>query len=248
MLSKNEIYQLHTQTYVVRESKIAKIPVLIKSFTLGDELGFVATFDTFNNETEITVRNTVARETLKRCLVSFNGVPVTAEMISSFTDIKAKMILEEFSKLTADIEEYLGGYETQPLTTEEVEEFILTDTIVRNNKFDFEEDIPAFEISYRILNIQEHLEVGDELKKLIEDKKVISKLHAETLKEWLYASKMVDRILGIPIREYKDGREALKDIGVEVLKFVLTRADALEKMMKDLLKSPEKLSEELKNS
>lgn len=243
-LSQKEIQQLHNNFKVLREYKMMeKIPFTVSSFPFGSEEEFVKLFDEFNEgDSNVYVKNVIAEDIVKNCLVSFNNEKVSKEEVENFSPEKTNYIIEKFRELSSDIQEYLDGYERQELTEEEVEEYILTDKVTRNINLNFDEETQPIKIKYHILNIKENKEVGKRIKELIEEEDVQSQVRAKYFNEFAYGVKMIDSINGIAIDE-----DNIKSVGVELIRFVLDRADKLENQVTDVLNSPGKLGENLKN-
>lgn len=243
MLTKEEIREFHRNFKINRTHKIGDIEFTISSFIWEEEKEFVKIFDTFEREdTDVFVKNTVATSILKGCLVSFDGEVKTEEQIDEFSSSKVNYIVDKYKQLSSDIEEYLKGFEPQELTDEEVGEFILTDKISRNIKLNFDEETDPIKIKYKILNVKENKEVGKRLKEKIKDIDVKTNVHLENLNEEEFALEMIEHINGVKLNENN-----IQGVGVELIKFVLQRADKLEKEIKDVLNNPEEIGESLKN-
>lgn len=243
MLTKDEIKQFHNNLKVIRNHKIGDVEFTITSFTWGGEREFVKVFDNFKkDDTEIYIKNTVATEILKGCLLSFNGEAKSEEEIDEFSSSKVNFIVDKYKKLSSDIEEYLEGFEPQELTDEEVGEFILTDKISRNIRLNFNEEVDPINIKYKILNVKENKKVGEKLKEILNEQEVNTNIHLETINEEVFALEMIEHINGVELT-----KDNIKGLSTELIKFILLRADRLEKEIKDILNSPEKIGESLKN-
>lgn len=243
MLTKEEIKGFHNNFKVLRKHKIGDVEFIISSFTWGDEKDFIKVFDDFDKkDTEVFIKNNIATAILKSCLVSFNRENKTDEEIDNFSSSKVNYIIDKYKKLSADIEEYLNGFEPQKLTDEEVGEFILTDRISRNIKLNFDEETPAIKIEYKILNVKENKKVGKRIREKIKEEDVKTKIYLESLNEQEFALEMIEHVNGMELNESN-----LNDLSVELIKFILQRADRLEKEIKDILNNPKEIGESLKN-
>jgi hypothetical protein len=243
MLTKEEIKSFHNNFKVLRKHKIGGVEFVISSFTWGAEKEFVRIFEDFDKQdTDVFVKNTIATAILEGCLVSFGGESKSEEEIDNFSSSKVNFIVKKYKQLSSDIEEYLNGFEPQDLTDEEVGEFILTDRIARNIKLNFDEETPAIKIKYKILNVKENKRVGKRIREKIEEDDVKTKVHLENLNEQEFALEMIEHINGMELNE-----ENMEDLSIELIKFILRRADRLEKEIKDALNTPENVGESLKN-
>lgn len=244
-LNKEEIKQLHDNFMIFRKCKLmGKIPFVIRSYIFSEEGEFVKIFDEIDSkDDDVFIRNFVVENILKNVLVSFNDEIVDKENIKNFSSEKSNYIVNEYNKLTADIEEYFKGYENKPLTEEEIEEFILTDKIERTVSFDIgEEDISPIKVKYKLLNLEEHKQVGKLIKEDVKELKIKTKAHMEYIREFNSACAIIDSINGIQIN-----KENIGQFNIELIKFILQRATTLEKEITDFLNNPKEIGETLKN-
>lgn len=251
MLNKEEIIQLHNNFKVEREEKImGKIPFVIRSFTMADELAFADVFNSFDEKTtDEVLQNKLTKAILELALVSFNGKPVTKTQIKRFSPQKSNLMVNKFKELSSDIADYLEEFPEKELVTEEVEEFVLTDEINRNIKFSGEEeDIPPLKFSYKVLNLIEHEEVSEKVQETIDniieerEEETIKVIYSDTLRDIEYARHIITSI---------DDRELNEDfinfIGTELITFILNRSNKLQDQLLKIMQDPKAMGEEIKN-
>lgn len=237
MLSEDEIKQLHNNFIVRRKEEIFGVPFVIKNLSFAEETEFTKLYNGLKNISNERFNNLNVTETLKYCLESFNGKPVTGEMINKFSAEKANFILQKYSNLIDDITGYLSDYPTQELVKEEVEEFILTDHIERKEKFNYSEDIPPLEFSYRILNMEDYNNVAQKVEDVMSNfEGELSQAHAGVLREREFAKEII-----------KTDMSDLEFMGIELVRLILQRAEGLQKQIIEMLNDPEAMGENLKN-
>jgi|Wag4MinimDraft_13_1082653.scaffolds.fasta_scaffold00010_33 hypothetical protein len=243
MLTEEEIKQFHNNFRVIRKHKIGDISFTIASFTWEKEGEFVKSFDDFEQkENGIYVSNTIATEIVKGCLVAFDNENKTGEEIENFSSAKINFIVDKYKELSSDIEDYLKGFEPQPLTDEEVGEFILTDMIQRNIKLNFNEETPPIKIRYKILNVKENKKVGKRIQEKVKEKDVKTNVHLEYINENEFILEMVETVNGNELNE-----DNIKGISVDLIKFILQRAEKLENEIREKLNDSSEIGESLKN-
>jgi len=243
MLNKEEIKQLHNNLKVLREYEIAGVSFVVQSFTWSMEEGFTESFsDLEKTDNDLYLNNFVASEILKQCLVSFNGEQKSEEEIDKFSIEKVNFIVDKYRELSQDILEYLEGFDTQPVDTKEVEEYILTDKITRTITFEYDEDVPPIKIKYRMLNIGESKEAARKITEALKDKERKMNIQMDYIRNTIYALKTIESINGIELNE-----KNIKDVSVEIIKTILQRLEKLEKDIIDKLGDGKKAGEEVKN-
>ena len=242
MLSKLEIEELHERGIVHREGKLGgKIPFVVRTFRVKDNLRFAEAMDDVEvTDSNLHIQNIIAHNTLKGCLVSVNGHPTTEEAFKKFTAEKANYIIEFWKVFSKDLVTYLQGFPKQELAEGELEEFILTDTIEREETFEYEEGVPPLVIKYRINPVGEVMEITTKMRDLLKNK--ISKMHARAATDRAFAS-----VTLIAVNDMVVNEETIDDLNIEIVNFALNRANAVEEKLRDYLKNPEKMSEALKN-
>lgn len=261
-LTKEEIKQLHSNLRVVRECKILdKIPFKVISGSMGDELEIAKVYDGATGAfVEEYFNSEINRKIAQRCLVSFNNQDYVGfyddedlskeekkekeselkkKAVDKFSTQKIGLIAEEYKQLSQDIEEYLNGFDKKKLDVSEVEEFIITDQIERISTFKGEADL---KIAYKVLNSKEYNEAIKEVKKLLDKKENISKMHKNVFQNIQMAKRV---ITGINNRTLTD--EFAYYVGSEIVRFIINRAQDLQDEIFKTLKDPEKLGEDLKN-
>ena len=242
MLSKAEIKELHEQGMIHREGKLAgKIPFMVRTFRVKDNLNFAKSMDELEvTDSNLHIQGIVAYGTLKGCLVSFNGDLVSKPTIDKFTPEKANFIIDFWKKFSKDLTDYLEGFSEQELTETELEEFILTDTIIREENFEFEEGVSPLKIKYKIIPVGEMMEVTQNMREILKQK--ISKIHARAATDRAFAAASIISINGTEVNE-----DTIDDFNIEMINFILKRANSVEGKLREYLKTPEKMGEALKN-
>ncbi len=242
MLSKEEVVQLHTNGTIFREGKIVgKIPFVVKTFSMEDNLKFAAAMDKLEiTDSDLHINNVVAQNTLKGCLVSINGRKVLPNEFGNMTVEKCNYIIEFWRTLCADLTKYLEGFSEQPLDVTELEEFILTDAVERVETLEYEEGVPPIEIKYKILPVGEITKVTESLRETLKQK--ISKLHATVITDRAFAAKTITSIAGVEINQ-----KTINEFNVELINFIMGRAASVEQQLGDYLRNPNKMGEALKN-
>lgn len=241
MLNKEEIKQLHNNLKVLREYEIAGVPFVVTSFTWETEENFVNSFSKLDrDENDMYLNNFVASEIVKQCLVSFNGEQKSEKEIDDFSIEKINFIVDKYKDLSEDIQEYLKGFETQPVDTKEIEEYILTDKITRTISFGYDEEVQPIKIKYRMLNVGESKKAAKEISEKAKEKRM--NIQVDYIRNTVYAIKSIEAINGIKLDE-----DNIKGVGVEIIKTILQRLENLEKDITKKLSDGKKAGEEVKN-
>lgn len=242
MLTSEEIRQFHTEGKIVRQGVLAgKIPFEVKTFSVGSNLEFAKSFDDIEpHDLEIHLNNTIALNTLKGCLESFNGKKVEPKSIELWSVEKCNHIIEFWKKLSNDLIEYLDGYGDQEVTDDELEEYILTDAIVRKDTFNYDDESGSFSTTYKVASLGSMRNVTLKLRAI--SGKKISKIHVKAISDRLLALETIESINGVEITP-----ENIDEQSIEMVGFITRRAAMLEQQLKKFLSSPEGVAEKIKN-
>ncbi len=243
MLTNEEMRAFHEGGVIVREGLLAgKIPFEVRTFSVGSNLAFAKSFDEIDShDLEIHVNNFIALHTLKGCLVSFNGKKVEPESIESWSIEKCNHVINFWKQLSNDLIEYLDGYGEQEISDEELEEYIITDSIVREDTFNYGEEAGSFSTKYRVASIGGMKKITTVLKGALSGKK-LSKLHVKAFSDKLLALETIEEINGVKITP-----ENIDEQSIEMVGFITRRAANLERQLNEFLSSGEKMAEKIKN-
>jgi len=246
MLNKEEIKQLHNDFYVVREGKLlGKIPFKVRSYTFGKESEFAKLFDEMDtNQNELYYRSVISNKVINDTLVSFNNKRATPEMIENFNNEKVEYFNNFQEKLAKDIMEYLKGYKEKELTEEEIEEYILSDKIIRNVTLNYDEDIKPLKFKFEILNMKEYREMAEEVQEEINKQEVNRKVRYQNIVDRIYCAHMLHHINGIEVN-----KNNIDQFSLELIQSILQRVRNLQDQVKDKLnnESDVKIGEDIKN-
>lgn len=241
MLSTEEIKQFHQTGTIYRECKLMdRIPYVVKTYSVRDNIEFAEKINQLEvSDSQIYIQNVLAKNTLASALVSFNNEKATPEMIDRFLPEKCNRILEGWRKLCNDLIEYLNTFPEQPLVDEEIEEYILTDTIIRTETFEYE-GVPPLKVSFKILSLGEIENLALKLKEITP--RDATKAYATAISDLHFAAAIIKSINNMPV-----DLETINRSNAEFANFILRRAANIEEQLRKKLSNPKEIGESLKN-